>query len=277
MKKIVALIDAAHFREEQLDVFQYISRVLKGKLVIVFLENEAGPILYAPDFREGISPATYTEVLETDKEIKDKIKRNITSLKEACIEKDIWFHFHEDKGLPAEEAILESRFADIVIMNRDISFALLYDSDPTLFVKNVLAGAQCPVLIVPDNMKEIKEVFFAYNGSFSSMFAIKQFTQLFAVFTERKATVVYIAENNTPAMPHEKLLKEYLNMYYDSIEFITLAGEPDTAIKELLNNRKDCIITFGAYGRSNLSRFFKRSKADNILRELDTPIFITHP
>ena len=277
MKKIVALIDAVHFREEQLDAFQYVARVLKGKLVIVFLENEAGPILYAPDFREGISPATYAEVLETDKETKEKIKKNITLLKEACKEKDIWFHFHEDKGLPAKEAVLESRFADLLIMSKDISFALLYDSDPTLFVKNVLAGAQCPVLIVPDDMKIVKEVFFAYNGSFSSMFAIKQFTQLFAAFTERKATVIFIAENNTTVIPYEKLLKEYLNMYYDSIEFKTLEGEPDKTIQELLHNRKDCIITFGAYGRSGFSRFFKRSKADNILRELDTPVFITHP
>lgn len=277
MKKIIALIDAAHFREEQLDAFQYVARVLKGKLVIVFLENEAGPVLFAPDFREGISPANYTEILETDKTTKEKINKNIMLLKEACQVRDIWCYFHEDKGLPAEEAILESRFADLVIMNRSISFALLYDSDPTLFVKNVLAGAQCPVLIVPDDMKIIKEVFFAYNGSFSSMFAIKEFTQLFSAFTERKATVVYVTENNTTALPYEKLLKEYLNMYYDNIEFKILKGEPDQVIKELLHNRKDCIITFGAYGRSGFSRFFKRSNADSILRALDTPVFITHP
>lgn len=84
MKKVVALIDAVHFKEEQLDVFQYITRVLKGKLVIVFLENEAGPILYAPDFREGLSTSNYAEILETDQETKDKIKENIRLLKEKC-------------------------------------------------------------------------------------------------------------------------------------------------------------------------------------------------
>jgi nucleotide-binding universal stress UspA family protein len=40
--------------------------------------------------------------------------------------------------------------------------------------------------------------------------------------------------------------------------------------------KKNKLIVMGAYGRSMLSSFFKRSSADALIRILDLPIFITH-
>ncbi|SFD83209.1 hypothetical protein SAMN05518672_103412 [Chitinophaga sp. CF118] len=275
MKKIVVIIDALNFKEELLDTYQHIANILKGMLTIVFLEDENGPELMVPSFTEGIPSYKHEIVLKAVREKERLIKEKATLLEKGCKERNISCSFHKDKGIPVDEAIVESRFADLLLINRDISFSMLYDSNPPGFLKNILTDAQCPVLVLPDKLTDFKEVIFAYNGTFSSMFAIRQFIHLFAELP-LKVEVAYVAENNLHAIPHKKQLKEYLDTYYSTIEYKELKGEADEAIMKLLSGKKNCIVTFGAYGRSRFSRFFRRSSADNILRGIDMPVFITH-
>lgn len=277
MKKILVIIDALNFKEELLDIYQHIANVLKGTLTIVFLEDENGPALMVPNLSQGIPSYKYEIVLKAAREKERVINEHTALLEEGCRKRDIMFSFHKDRGVPVEEAIEESRFADLMLVSRDISFSMLYDSNPPGFLKNLLTDAQCPVLVLSDMQTDFKEAVLAYNGTFSSMFAIRQFVHLFGELDGMKVTVAYIVENDERTIPHERQLKEYLDGYFDNIECRVLNGEPDEAFQNLLNDKKDCVVTFGAYGRSRFSRFFRRSNADNILREINVPIFITHP
>ena len=277
MKKIVVIIDALNFKEELLDIYQHIANLLKGTLTIVFLDDEHGPALMAPDLSQGIPSHKYEIVLKAAGEKERLINENILLLEQGCEKRNIRFSFHKDKGVPIDEAIEESRFADLMLVSRDISFSMLYDSNPPGFLKNILTDAQCPVLVLPDMQTDFKEAVLAYNGTFSSMFAIRQFVYLFGELDGMKVTVAYVVENDEMTIPHKQQLKEYLDGYFDNIAYKVLEGEPDEALVNLLDDKKDCVITFGAYARSRFSRFFRRSSADNILREIDIPIFITHP
>jgi len=141
----------------------------------------------------------------------------------------------------------------------------------------VLAQAQCPVIVLPDQVPHLRELVFSYNGTFSSMYAIRQFTQLFPGYSDMPVNVVYVAENGHSAIPHENMLKDYMDHHYDEVKYTVLTGEPVPEFLALLIHRKDCLVTYGAYGRSTLSRFFHRSNAESILRTTDIPVFITHP
>jgi hypothetical protein len=277
MKKIVVIIDALNFREELLDVYQEIANVLKGTLTIVFLEDENGSSLMVPNFSEGIPSYKYAIVLKAAREKERVINEHTALLEEGCRKRNIMFCFHKDRGVPVEEAIEESRFADLMLISRDISFSMLYDSNPPGFLKNLLTDAQCPVLVLSDMQTDFKEAVFAYNGTFSSMFAIRQFVHLFSELDGVKVTVAYVVENAETTIPHKQQLKEYLDGYFDNIEYRVLEGESDEAFRNLLGDKKDCVVTFGAYGRSRFSCFFRRSSADNILRKINAPVFITHP
>lgn len=276
MKKIVVIIDALNFREELLDIYQHIANVLNGTLTIVFLEDENGPALMVPNLSEGIPSYKYEIVLKAAREKERVINEHTLLLEKGCEKRNILFSFHKDKGVPVEEAIEESRFADLMLISRDTSFSMLYDSNPPGFLKNILTDAQCPVLVLPDIQTDFKEAVLAYNGTFSSMFAIRQFIYLFGEL-DMKITVGYVVENDEVSIPHKQQLKEYLKGYFDNIEYKMLEGAPDEAFIQLLEEKKDCVVTFGAYGRSRFSRFFRRSSADNILRKINAPIFITHP
>ncbi|MCF6405324.1 hypothetical protein L3C95_20635 [Chitinophaga filiformis] len=278
MKKILAVLDAVNYKEEQLDAIEYISGMLKANLTVVMLEeiNSITPLM-APDFAEGV-PGRYYEIVVKASEEKGRIVReNTLALRKICTERGLTCAIRNDRGFAAEEIIFESRFADLVLLGKGLSFPFLFDTEPTGFVKNMLAEAQCPVLVIPEDMSVVKGVIFTYNGTFSSMHAIKAFAAIFPELVAKDATVVYVSEKGHDTIPHEKLLREYLDTYNKNITYKVLSGRADAALQAYVAEKRDHITTFGAYGRSRLSRFFNSSSAENILRIMKGPLFITHP
>lgn len=278
MKKIIAAIDAIHFSEEELNSFQYIAGKARGELKAIFLENVIGQDIYlANAYPEG-GGFNYEEIYNGILEEREKQrKENVERFYRYCDNSQTKITLHEATGSPVAEVIDESRFADLLLINNNTSFAALRDTNPPKFVKDVLAEAQCPVLVLPEKITPVKELLFAYNGTFSSMYAIKQFTQLFPELRHLPVRVIYVAENGKQTMPQEKRLKEYMEHHYDHVKYVVLTGEPATVFLTLLMHRRDCIVTYGAYGRSSLSRFFRHSDAESILRTINIPLFITHP
>jgi nucleotide-binding universal stress UspA family protein len=54
-------------------------------------------------------------------------------------------------------------------------------------------------------------------------------------------------------------------------------GNPEEQVLGYLRNHKENeLVVLGAYRRSELSRWFKNSMADTLMKELDTPLFIAH-
>lgn len=278
MKKIIAAVDALHFSEEELISFQYIARKAKGDIKAIFLENVIAQDIYlANAYPEG-GGFNYEEIYDEILEEREKQrKENVERFHRYCDNSEIKVTLQEATGAPVTEVTDESRFADLLLINNNTSFAVLRDTNPPRFVKDILVEAQCPVLVMPEKISAIKAILFAYNGSLSSMYAIKQFTQLFPDLAHLPVNVVYVEEKGNNTMPQEKQLKEYLEHHYKNVTYTVLAGDPTAVFLTLLMHRRDCIVTYGAYGRSRLSRFFRNSEADSILRTINAPVFITHP
>lgn len=278
MKKIIAIIDPLNFSESQITGFRYFMKEANSRLSVICLDslNNESISLYS------IMPEAYVfsderVTAETRASLKWQWDRAMCRLHELCDGNEIKIMVREAGGFPDQEVIQESRFADLLLISNGTSFSIMQDSNPTIFVKEVLARAECPVLVMPDVLTPIKEIIFSYNGTFSSMYAIRQFTQLFPGFSDIPVKVVYVAEKENKDIPWKEKLKEYLEMYYSRIEYMVMNGEPATEFLALLLHRTDCIVTYGAYGRSGISRFFHRSDAESVLRTTNIPVFITHP
>ncbi|MET6996757.1 hypothetical protein [Chitinophaga defluvii] len=278
MKKILAAIDAFHFSEEQMDGFEYIAKEVKGKVTAIFLENIAAQYIPLASAYPELYALNYDPIiLESVTERERLMKQQLELFQKMCSNSRIDFNIRESTGYAANEIIAESRFADLLLINNSTSFAAVYETDPPIFVKEVLADAECPVMVLPEKVSPLKEIVFSYNGSYSSTYAIREFTRLFPYFSDMPVNVVYVAEGNSTAIPSEKLIREYLDHHYDEVRFTVLKGEPSTELLGLLINRTDCLVTYGAYNRSKVSRFFHRSDANSVLRTVNIPIFITHP
>ncbi|MFL5743522.1 MAG: hypothetical protein ACJ751_02570 [Niastella sp.] len=176
----------------------------------------------------------------------------------------------------AESIIEESRFSDLLIIKASATRESRSKETPTPFVKDVLAAAECPVLVAPTNLAEIKEVIFAYDGSRSAVFAIKQFTYLFPELADKKAVVLQVNKDEDMPVTEQEHLGKWLRLHYSSIGFQVLQGKATEELFAYLYDRQHTIVVMGAYGRNGLSELIKPATASPLLKTIDLPFFITH-
>ena len=70
--------------------------------------------------------------------------------------------------------------------------------------------------------------------------------------------------------------KELMKERFTKLNFQAFKGDADSKLFNYLFIRENAFLVMGAYGRSTLSMFFKRSHADMLIKTKLQPIFITH-
>ncbi|HUZ57850.1 MAG TPA: hypothetical protein VMU83_03615 [Hanamia sp.] len=230
---------------------------------------------------KALQGAAYVDwaVDENSDEYKAKvalIKKNIALFGESCINREVNYKLHRDRGVPASELIAESRFADMLIVDAETSFNNRFEGIPTEFVRDVLKKAECPVILAPENFEAIDEIAFTYNGSSSSVFAMKQFTYLFPELKEKKVSIIQVNEKGEWSEKDKNKFTEWLQNHYTDLHFEALKGETEYVLFDYFFSRKNMFLVMGAYGRNSLSQFFKHSHADLLINTITQPIFIAH-
>ena len=263
MEKILLAIDALNPDKNSLEFACFLARLTKSKMTGIFLDNAALEETAIGD-NSG----------ETSKS--GLIEKNIRWFNEKCIGEETKHDLHTDSGIPVEELIIESRYADLVIVDSETSFNQPYEGSPTRFVKDFLNHAECPVVVAPESFEGIDEIVITYNGSSSSVFAMKQFSYLFPQLSDKKVSIIQVSENGKWNEKEKEKLSEWLKTHYYHFEFISLKGEADTALFDNLWKRKNVFLVMGAFGRGSISQFFKKSRGELIIKAITQPIFIAH-
>jgi len=271
MRKILLAIDAQKIRSNAIDFACYVALLTKSRLTGVFLEN-----LLSEEIRELASASSNSNQINSIEERNEATEANIRFFREACEKRGVQPNIHRKRGLPGDEMVDESRFADIIIVDAETSFKKKIESTPSGFVKELLEQAECPVLISPENFEGIDEIVFTYNGSGSSVLAIKQFTYLFPQFHNKKITLLEVNRENEIAIRSKPKISEWLRVHYEATDFKGLYGIAEEELFKHLLDRKNLLLVMGAYGRGSLSSLLKPSRATLILRTTNFPIFITH-
>ncbi|MBN8852020.1 MAG: hypothetical protein BGO55_26310 [Sphingobacteriales bacterium 50-39] len=276
MEKILLAMDAMHVNTQTIEFSCYLARLTGSRLTGVFLED----LLSEPAFEAYQQVAqmqaggiTDTQAAAAKAEATDA---NIRLFRQACESRGVVPNIHRDRGIPLNEVIKESRFADLVVVDAETSFTRERGPLPGKFVKDVLQESECPVIIAPYTFHAIDEVIFAYNGSASSVWAIKQFAYLFPELKQKKALIVDVKEKNDGAIEEQYKMKEWLRQHYNHVEIKVLTGDASDELFGYLIDKKNAIVVIGAYGRGWLSRLLKPSQARIIVKTVNLPLFITH-
>ena len=184
MEKILLAIDAINPDKNALEFACYLGRLTKSKVTGIFLENLAAEERLVLKQMHGMTYVDWVvdEKSDDHKAKMELIEKNILSFKESCINGGVSYSLHRDSGVPVRELIEESRFADVMVVDAETSFNKRYEGTPTEFIRGILRKTECPVIIAPESFKAIDEINFTYNGSSSSVFAIKMFSYLFPEF-----------------------------------------------------------------------------------------------
>jgi hypothetical protein len=187
MEKILLAIDPFNPSTNALDFAGFLGRLTHSKITGVFLENLAAEkkdkLLQLTAHQDEAEPDENSEKLR-------QIETHINWFKEGCIAREVCYKVHRDAGVPARELIIESRFADAMVVDAGTSFDKSEAGVPSEFIRNILKKSECPVIIAPEKFESVEEIVFTYNGTATAIFAIKQFTYLFPELRNKKVSVM---------------------------------------------------------------------------------------
>ncbi|MCU7375742.1 hypothetical protein PEC18_34235 [Paucibacter sp. O1-1] len=142
-----------------------------------------------------------------------------------------------DLGYPLEGLIADSRFADLLVIARDTCPDEKMGQSPD-FVQDIIAAAECPVMVAPITFTDIDQIVLAYDESRSSAFAVKQFSYLFPETDELKITMLHVDEGKDGNEIQREKLSHWLAAYYNCAVFETMTGKASAELYKYLHKKK---------------------------------------
>jgi hypothetical protein len=279
MNKVIAALDGFKPSDSTIDYAAFLAKGFNAHIVATFLEE----IVYHPfpkrNDEDGRELDYYAEVDTLVKEGKDINQVSIQKLQSIFDAKKVPFNVHKDKFIAIEALLNESHFADMILIDVNESFSNWDDTKPSSFIKKLLAHADCPVMLVPNEFKPIDKFVFAYDGSASSAYAIRQFSYLFPVTPPQEVEILMVTNNkHSSHFPNHRLLKELLKRKYIVVTQSVIRSKytVDAMVDHFKAEAKNCMVVLGSYQRSSLSRWLHESTADALISSIDIPLFIAH-
>ncbi|MES1213933.1 MAG: universal stress protein [Bacteroidota bacterium] len=277
MKKIIVAFDSLKFSETAMNYAIHYAKLINAHLVGVFLDDSAYTSYKIYDLvtTEGSSVKKMHEYDEQDKATR---ARSATTFENACRIAGLNHSIHHDRNVAIQELLHESIYADLVIISRKETLTHYEEDIPTTFVREFLTDVQCPVIIVPEKYAPVEKLIILYDGEPSSVHAVKMYNYIFTIPEYNTTEVVYVKSiDDTSHMADNRLMKEFMKKHFPATLYKVLKGFPEQEIVAYLKEqKKNSMIVLGAYRRGRVSRWFRPSMADILMKEINAPLFIAH-
>lgn len=277
MKKILAALDGLKYSDSTTSYAVQLAKLTDSHLVGIFLDDFTyhSYRIYDVVGNAGVSEEKLESFEEKDRRSR---KEATTAFEAACKFAGLNYSIHHDKNIAIQDLLHESIYADMLVIDTGETLTHYEEKAPTRFIRDLLANIQCPVLAVPHKYREIDKLVLLYNGEPSSVHAIKMFSYMLPVFKQLETEVLSVnPEYQGLHLPDNKLMKEFMKRHFPHAKFTVMHGDPETEISHRLKQETfNTLVVLGAYKRNMVSRWFKPSMADALMKNLKSPLFIAH-
>lgn len=277
MEKIIAALDGLKYSESTQRYAIELTKKTNSHLVGVFMDDRT---YNSFKIYELIAEAGVSENRMKDLESKDEVARKASadSFAKACMKAGVPFSIHHDRNIALQELKHESIYADLLVIDARETLMHYAEKPPTRFIRDLLGDVQCPVMLVPPKYKPVEKIVLLFDGEPSSVHAIKMFSYLMPGFKELPTDIISVNPVNTTLhMKDNKLMKEFMMRHFPHAKYKVLKGlAEDEIVKYLKLQPGNALVVLGAYRRTTISRWFRESMADILMKEVKLPLFIAH-
>lgn len=273
MKKVLIAFDGIHFSKSAFEFAKKLHEINPILITGIFLPQ----ISYANvwSYGDGIGGPLFVPSLD-DSET-EAIEKNIVAFEDLCKRNDIEYRVRKDfTDLALPELKKESRFADIMIIGSETFYENMGTGDPNTYLKDALHGIECPAIIVPNSFTFPLSNILAYDGSESSVFAIKQFIYLLPELVNNKTMLINIVSDEEKNIPDEAYIEELTARHFKDLTITKLEIDPKKHFATWMADRTSSILVSGAFGRSSFSNVFKKSFIADVIKQHKVPVFVSH-
>jgi hypothetical protein len=278
MEHILLIMDGTKQDLSTLDFACYLAGITHSKITALFgahIEESEIPVqkkLLALPYVETIVASDVQE----NRKIMKSLEDNQKWFEEACANRNVNCRVRRNLKITVSDIIKESRFADVLIVSPETSIPDSNEGSPSHFVREILAAAECPVILSPYSFDGISEIAFPYDGSEVSVFAIKQFMHVFPELNTKTVNLIQVDQKPGQPFKERDRIVALLTSHYTNVKFVHLTGDPENELFNFLLGKKEMFVVMGAFGRNAISNLFRRSTAELSLRIIDLPFFVAH-
>lgn len=277
MKKFIAAIDGLRFSESTALYATRLANLCNAHLTGVLLDDWTNHTykIYELVSNSASIEERREEMDEQDMKIRQESARKFQQL---CSEVDIEYNLHRDRNFAIQEILHESIYADLMFIDGKETFMAYEENQPTRFMRTLLANVECPVFIAPSQYVPIRKVVLLYDGEPSSVYAVRMFSYLLPSLKSENIEVVTVqSDEDQLSLPDKRLMTEFMDRHFDTANYKILRGLPEAVILDHLKHEDPgTLVVLGAYRRGMVSRWFRPSMADILMRSLHLPLFIAH-
>ena len=271
MKKILVILHANTIAQHVMDHSIDISKKCAATLEFIFIHSDLDFAEYNYSFPNDLSLTrnniTGKTTQEEDAELLQSNKRLVEDI---CKTAEINYIIHTSLTLNLGHLIELSAFSDLIITDATEESLQQYH------IIDLLTGAHCPVYLVSKTAQKIEHIVLTYDGSFSSIHAIKSYANLFPGMMQLPSTLVYITHDHSDEFPREKNIKSWLPEHFKNVDFKIIHGKVANELISFVKNIPGSLTIMGSFGRSSISRLFHKSLANAVIAEGCSTLFITH-
>ncbi len=274
MKKILLAFDGMHFSDGAFEFARILNENKRILLTGVFLPEVDYAIL--SDYSGGGMVGDLSVPLVAN-HTAEAVKISREKFAKLCNLNFIEYRIHDDYiefALP--ELKKESAFADLMIIGSQSFYKNLGTEDVNQYLEDTLHQAQCPVVVVPEKFHFPQTNILAYDGSASSVYAIKQFAYLFPDLVQNPTILVYSNKESLAEIPDQVNIEELVARHFRDLTLFKMEADPRQYLNTWLIKRNSAILISGSYGRSGLSRLFHKSFLSDVIKDHHIPVFVTH-
>lgn len=274
MKKILIAFDGTNFSEGAFEFARKMNKVSPILLSGIFIPQVVYDNLWSYASVE-IEKPFYIPLVEEFEE--KQIKKNIERFEKMCVDNNVRYSVHKDFfDLALPELKKETRYADLVLIGSESFFENIATTSSNEYLMDALHATECPVVVIPEKYNYPKSNILAYDGSESSVYAIKQFAYLFPDLAINKTLLVYTNEKRREEIPEKKNIEELTERHFPDLTILKLNINPKKFFDKWLSEKESAILVSGSFGRSSFSRMLKKSFVIDVIKDHKLPVFITH-
>lgn len=273
MRKVLIAFDGTGYSEGAMNLAYKLNEFSPILLTGVFLPQTQLADLWS--YADAESGSTFIPLAEEEES--NAVSANIERFRKSCEEKKIAFAIHKDfLDLAIPSLTKESVFADLLILASETFYQSFGTKPANEYLEETLHEVDCPVILVPEEFNFPQSIILAYDGSKDSVYAIKQFSYLFPELCKQPTLVAYVTEKAEAGIPGEREIKELVNRHYNMPEYVNLQFDARKYFSTWIAEKQGAILVSGSYGRTFLSKLFKKSFVHEVIGEHKIPVFIAH-
>ena len=163
MNKIIAAFDGLKYAAATRDYSIALVKISNAHLFGVFLDD---PTYTSYKIYELVADEGVSEEKMNQLDAKDKTTRADAAkdFEQHCQKAAIEYSIHHDHQVAIQDLKHESVYADLLLIGASETVTHYEEKMPTRFIRDLLADAQCPVLLLPDQFTPIEKVVLLYDG-----------------------------------------------------------------------------------------------------------------